>query len=203
MILNNQGDFMTRTFLKFVCFLSITLFSSFALATEEKYTIDPAHSFVVWRIDHLGFSKQMGKWPANGTILLDQGNPDKSKVDVTIQMNQLVTGNSELNKHLMGPMFFDESKYPAATFVSQKIKLISKDLAEIMGDLTLHGVTKSVKLDTKLNKLGKNMINDKPSVGFSADAVIHRSQFGVKGFLPMVGDQVNLLIDVEAQKDSK
>jgi len=97
----------------------------------------------------------------------------------------------------------DESKYPAATFVSQKIKLISKDSAEIMGDLTLHGVTKSVKLDTKLNKLGKNMINDKPSVGFSADAVIHRSQFGVKGFLPMVGDQVNLLIDVEAQKDSK
>jgi len=169
-------------------------------AAEEKYTIDPMHSFIVWRVDHLGFSTQTGKWPANGLILLNNTDPSKSKVDVTIKINSLVTGIPELNKHLEESMFFDSTKYPTATFVGQKINLISKDTADVRGNLTLHGITKPVTLHVHLNKMGQNPVNDKMSVGFSADTAINRSDFGIKAFLPMVGDKVHLVIDVEAQK---
>lgn len=185
-------------------FTTLFLIISYAtFAAEEKYTIDPLHSFVVWRIDHLGFSTQTGKWPTNGFILLDNNDLSKSKVDVTIKINSLITGIPELNKHLEAPLFFDAAKYPIATFISQKVNLLSKDTADVQGNLTLHGVTKPVTLQVHLNKMAQNPVNDKMSVGFSADTAINRSDFGIKGFLPMVGDKVHLVIDVEAQKDAK
>lgn len=194
---------MKRNFIYFLIFL-FSIFTCIAsYAVEEKYTIDPLHSFVVFRINHLEFSVQTGKWPVNGSIWLDNNDHTKSKVDVTIKINSLVTGIPELNKHLEAPLFFDEEKYPAATFVSNKINLLSKDTAEIQGNLTLHGVTKLVTLHVHLNKMGQNPVNDKMSAGFSAETVIYRSDFGIKGFLPMVGDKVHLVIDVEAQQDSK
>ena len=194
---------MKRNFIYFltVLFSMITCVASYA--AEEKYTIDPQHSFVVWRVDHLGFSTQTGKWPVNGVIFLDKNDPAKSKVDVSIKINDLITGIPELNKHLAESLFFDSATYPTAVFVSQKINLISKDTADVQGNLTLHGVAKSVTLHVHLNKMGQNPVNDKMSVGFSADTAINRSDFGIKGFLPMVGDKVHLVIDVEAQKDSK
>lgn len=185
----------------FTILFSISSYTTFA--AEEKYTIDPLHSFVVWRVDHLGFSTQTGKWPANGFIWLDNNDPAKSRVDVTIKINNLITGIPELNKHLEAPLFFDSEKYPTATFVSNKINLLSKDTAEVQGNLMLHGVTKPITLQVHLNKMGQNPVNDKMSVGFSADTAINRSDFEIKGFLPMVGDKVHLVIDVEAQKDAK
>lgn len=193
---------MKRTLIYFFAIL-FSIISYTAFAAEEKYTIDPQHSFVVWRINHLEFSAQTGKWPVNGFIWLDNNDPSKSKVDVTIKINSLVTGIAELNKHLEAPLFFDAAKYPTATFVNNKINLLSKDTAEVQGNLMLHGVTKPVTLHVRLNKMGKNPVNDKMSVGFSAETVIYRSDFGIKGLLPMVGDKVHLVIDVEAHKDSK
>ncbi len=194
---------MKRNFIYFLTFLFFIIACVTSYASEEKYTIDPQHSFVVWRVDHLGFSTQTGKWPANGFIWLDNTDPSKSKVDVTVKINSLVTGISELNKHLEGSLFFDSAKYPTATFVSTTINLLSKDTADVQGNLTLHGVTKPITLHVHLNKMGQNPVNDKMSVGFSADTAINRSDFDIKGFLPMVGDKVHLVIDVEAQKDSK
>ncbi|EKD70756.1 MAG: hypothetical protein ACD_46C00412G0001 [uncultured bacterium] len=194
---------MKRNFIYFIALLFSFFVCITSYATEEKYIIDSQHSFVVWRVDHLGFSTQTGKWPANGFIVLDNKDPSKSSVDVTININSLVTGIAELNKHLAAPLFFDTTKYPTATFVSNKVNLLSKDTADVQGNLTLHGVTKPVTLHVHLNKMGQNPVNDKMSVGFSADTVINRSDFDIKGFLPMVGDKVHLVIDVEAQKDSK
>ena len=178
----------------------LSMISMHGMAAEEKYTIDPMHSFVVWRVDHLGFSKQTGKWPINGFILLDQNDPAKSKVTASIKINDLVTGIAELNKHLEGSIFFDSAKYPEAIFTSQSIKLESKKSADITGNLTLHGVTKSISIPVTLNKLGQNPVNEKMAVGFSAETSIKRSDFDIKGFLPMVGDTVHLLVDVEAHK---
>lgn len=193
---------MKRNLIYFFTIL-FSIISYTAFATEEKYTIDPFHSFIVWRINHLEFSAQTGKWPVNGFIWLDINDPAKSKVDATIKINSLVTGIPELNKHLEAPLFFDAEKYPSATFISNKVNLLSKDTAEVQGNLTLHGVTKPVTLHVHLNKMGQNPVNDKMSAGFSAETVIYRSDFGIKGFLPMVGDKVHLVIDVEAQKDAK
>ncbi|PIZ04187.1 MAG: hypothetical protein COY58_05915 [Gammaproteobacteria bacterium CG_4_10_14_0_8_um_filter_38_16] len=183
---------------------STALFFCFAsYAAEEKYHIDPAHSFLVWHVNHLGFSNQTGKWPINGFILFDQAHPSKSKVAVLIHIHNLVTGIPALNKHLEGALFFNTTQFPTATFVSNKIILTGKNTAKIEGILTLHGISKPIAFIAKLNKAGKNPVNDKMSLGFSASTQLTRSDFDIKGFLPMISDTVKLNMDVEAQLDSK
>jgi len=181
--------------------LVFLLISFNVFAKSETYTLDPSHSYVMWRISHFGFSHPTGKWPANGTLLLDQNAPQKSKVNIIIQLADLDTGNPELNKHLNSPLFFDASKYPTATFVSNKIELVGKNKAKVYGILTVHGVSKPIILDTTLNKAAENPITNKPTVGFSATTHLNRSDYGLTSFLPGLSDNVDLSIEIEASKD--
>ncbi len=191
---------MKRNLLFVITFLFSIFTCVTTFAAEESYKIDPSHTFVLWHIDHLGFSTQTGKWPVNGTVLIDENDPQKSKVDVVIKVADMITGNAELNKHLEGESFFDTKKYPTATFVSNKVEITSKTTANLQGVLTLRGVAKPVTLNVALIKIGKNPVTEKPTAGFSATTTIKRSDFGINAFLPMLGDSVKLDIDVEAQK---
>ncbi len=168
----------------------------------DTYTLDPDHSYVLYDINHLGFSTQSGKWKnVNGTISLDEQNPAKSKVDVTIKVgDDLVTGNPELDKHLKGEQFFEVAKYPIATFVSDGVITSNNKTAQVHGILTLHGVSKPVTLDAVFNKKAPNIITNKMTVGFSAKAKLKRSDFGMTTLIPALGDDVTLDIDVEAYK---
>ncbi|WP_411550296.1 YceI family protein [Legionella maceachernii] len=170
-------------------------------AAPETLTLDTKHSYVLWRVEHLGFSTQAGKWYiSNGTVTLDKDNPQTSKVEVVIDLANVTTGIPELDKHLQGPLFFDVTKYPKATFVSKKVNVLSENTAKVEGLLTLHGVTKLVTLDVTLNKVGKNPITNKMTVGFSATTTIKRSSFGIKTLIPQVGDDVKIEIGAEAYK---
>lgn len=169
-----------------------------SVQAAETLIIDNQHSYVLWQIEHLGFSTQAGKWYVNGTLILDKDKPENSKVDATIKIADIVTGLPELDKHLMGALFFDVAKFPTAHFVSNKVEVTGKDTAKIEGILTLHGVSKPVTLDVKLNKVGQNPIYDRMTAGFTGTTVIKRSDFGINGFLPQVGDDVKLDIAVEA-----
>src|ERR1700722_16437591 len=71
------------------------------------YTIDPAHSYVLWHINHFGFSNPSGKWFVNGNLTVDEKNPQNSQVQVTINLMDMVTGNKELEDHLKSAKFFD------------------------------------------------------------------------------------------------
>ncbi|MBA2651792.1 MAG: YceI family protein [Tatlockia sp.] len=179
-------------------FLLLLSFTPYAEPVELK--LDPQHSYLLWRVDHLGFSTQSGKWYVNGTLMLDKDNPANSKVEVSVKLSELVTGIPELNKHLLGPLFFDVAKFPKATFVSNKVEVLSKTTAKVHGLLTLHGESKPLSLDVTLNKVGKSPITDKDTVGFSATTVIKRSDFGIKSLVPQVGDEVQIEINAEAIK---
>lgn len=168
----------------------------------DTYTLDPQHSFIGYRVNHLGFSEQVGKWPATGTLILDKDKPENSKVSVKVNVGDLVTGIAELNKHLLGPLFFDAGQYPVATFVSTKVESTGNDTAKVYGTLTLRGVSKPVVLDVKLNKAGTNPITEKMTAGFSAKTQIKRSDYNVKAFVPAVSDEVALDIEAEAYKAS-
>lgn len=166
----------------------------------QTFNLDKQHSSVRWEVDHFGFSTPSGKWLATGTLDLDEKNPANSKVEVTIDIADMITGIPELDKHLRGALFFDAEQFPIATFVSDKIEITGKKTAIIKGNLTVRGITKPVTLDVKLNKHAKNPINNKETVGFSATTTIKRSQFGIKTLLPKLGDKVKLVIEVEAYK---
>ncbi len=169
----------------------------------ETYTLDPTHTYVLWHINHFGFSNPSGKWMAEGTLVLDEAKPQNSKVTATIHMNELSTGLAKLDEHLKDKDFFDVAQFPTATFTSQKVVMTGKDSATVSGTLTLHGVTKPVTLHVKLNKAGMSPITNKKTVGFTATAELKRSDFDIKAYLPNLGDNVKINIESEASLAGK
>jgi polyisoprenoid-binding protein YceI len=164
----------------------------------ESYIFDPSHSFVTYHISHFGFSNPSGKWPVNGKLILDPAKPENSKVMATIQIADIDSGVAALNDHLRGKLFFDAAHFPTATFVSNKVTPTGADSAKVEGVLTLHGVSKAVTLDVKINKTGFNPITEKKTVGFAAHTQILRSDYGIVTLLPEIGDPVIIDIDAEA-----
>jgi len=188
---------------KWISFLIVSLTCLFVPVANaaDTYTIDPNHSYVLWHISHFEFSHPSGKWMvAEGTLNLDKDKPLNSKVNVLIHVNDMITGIPELDKHLKEPLFFDTTKYPQATFVSNKVTLTGKDSAKVQGVLTVHGISKSIILNVKLNKMGISPITNKETVGFTATTNIKRSDFGISTLLPGLGDEVQINIEAEAFK---
>jgi len=176
--------------------LSTTSFSLQAAAAQ--FVIDEKHSYVLWRINHLGFSNQTGKWFVTGSLVLDKEQPQLSKVSIKIDMSKIITGIPELDKHLKDASFLDVAKYPESTFVSDKVEVLSNITAKVQGQLTLHGVTKPITLMVTFNKEGKSPITDNVTVGFNATTKLKRSDFGIMTLLPSLGDEVDIEISAEA-----
>jgi len=170
---------------------------------NETLTLDPTHSYVEYNISHFGKSIQSGKWFANGTVNLDQKNLDKSSVNVTIQVNTLTTGLDKLNEHLLSKDFFNAESFPTVTFASNKVVSAKDGKFVVDGMLTLHGVTKPVKLNVVSNGISINPMNKLNTAGYTATTTIKRSDYGISAYVPAVGDEVKLTIDVEAQDLTK
>lgn len=183
-------------FLKIIFIFLLT--ASFSAQAAENYKLDSSHTFVMWHINHFGFSNPTGKWMANGTLVLDEAHPANSKVNATIVVGEINTGIPKLDEHLKSADFFDVAKYPTATFVSDQVSVTGKDTANVHGILTLHGVSKPVTLKVKLNKLGMSVISNKKTAGFTATTTIKRSDFNISKYLPGLGDEVKLDIESEA-----
>lgn len=174
------------------------LLAGTAAAHAETYTLDPMHTAVAWRINHFGFSNPSGKFMhIDGTLQFDAKNPTATKVNVTIPVGDIDTDIPALNEHLLGSAFFDVAKYPTATYVSTSVDMTGKDTALMHGKLTVHGVTKPVDLHVKINKIGINMMG-RETVGITATTHLKRSDFGMTAYLPGLSDNVDLIIDSEA-----
>lgn len=171
-----------------------------AAQAADTYQIDASHTHVGFTISHMGFSETYGVFKnVSGTLTLDQAKPQASKVDVTIDVASIDTANEKRDEHLKSDAFFDVAKYPTMTFKSTKVEVTGKDTATVTGDLTLHGVTKPVGLVVKLNKAGESPMRKGVQVaGFSALGKLKRSDFGIKTYVPMIGDEVTIAISTEA-----
>lgn len=195
---------MTQFFARWASiFVALFVVSTAVQAAPETFTLDKNHSYVLWSIEHLGFSTQTGKWYATGQLVLDKDHPEQSKADISINVAGVITGLPELDKHLKSKLFFDVDQYPKATFVSDKVQVLGKDTGDVSGILTLRGISKPVVLHVTFNKSGINPITNKMTVGFSATTSIKRSDFGLNALLPALGDAVDLKIEVEASQDKK
>ncbi|HAU0772251.1 TPA: YceI family protein [Legionella pneumophila] len=195
---------MKRIYRHFIAsILAVFALPSYVYAEPQTLTLDNQHTYVLWRVKHLGFSTQAGKWYASGQLVLDKDNPQQSKVNVTINVDDIVTGIPELDKHLKSKLFFDTKQFPTATFVSNRVEVMGKNKAKVYGMLTLHGVTKPIILNVILNKAGINLLNDRETAGFSATTSLKRSDYGIKALIPEVGDDVEIEIEAEAYLDKK
>lgn len=162
------------------------------------YVADPSHSKITWSVTHFGFSTYVGQFPGvMATLKLDPRALGATALEATIDTTKLGTLNAALDTHLKSADFLDVAKFPQATFKATSVKSTGERTAEIIGDLTLHGVTRPVTLQASFNQGGLNPIDKKYSLGFQAKGVIKRSEFGVKSYVPNIGDEVTLEIDTE------
>jgi len=174
--------------------------ASMALAAE-KYTLDSSHSQVVFSYDHLGFSKTYGMFSGfECEIMFDAANPAASTVTVSMPTKSMFTGWEQRDAHFMSDDFFGAQDGDMITFTSTSIEVTGEDTALITGDLTLNEVTKSVVLDAKLNQTGDHPMAGKAWAGFDATTTLLRSDFNVGAFAPAVGDEVQVMISLEAMK---
>ena len=182
----------------------IALAAAFALASAPvfagTYTLDPTHTQVVFSWNHFGYSNptaQFGK--VEGTLNFDEANPTKASVEVKIPLASVNSNVPKLDEHLQKDEFFDSAKYPDATFKSTKVeKGAGKNKLKVIGDLTLHGVTKPVVLDVTVNKVGEHPMRKAPAAGFEASTTVKRSDFGISKYVPMVSDEIKIHITSEA-----
>lgn len=162
------------------------------------FKLDKRHARIVFSTTHLGFSTYYGFFgDLDGKLDYDPASPAASALEIAVNLNGLVTNDSELDENLKAPDYFDVAKFPVATFRSTKIEVTGAADGKITGDLTLHGVTKPVVLDVTLNRGGKHPVTQEYVLGFNATGKLSRSDFGIRTLVPLVGDQVELTISCE------
>ena len=173
-----------------------------AFAQSSTWTIDPNHSQVNFAIKHIQISTVRGSISGvTGNVIWDDKDPTKSSVEATINATTVTTNNEKRDGHLKSPDFFNVEKFPTMTFKSTAVTGTSGKL-QVVGDLTLAGVTKSVTLDVDGPTPPQKSMGGKLASGFSATGKLKRSDFnfGSKYTEPSLGDEVQFTLDIEALK---
>jgi polyisoprenoid-binding protein YceI len=170
-------------------------------AAAETYALDPSHSQAMFSYEHLGYSTTWGLFSGfEGQVVFDKDAPANSTVSVSIATEKLFTGWPERDTTFLSADFFNAEKNPAVTFASTAIEVTGDATGKITGDLTINGITKSVVLDTTLTRHEPHPVEGKDWLGFTAETVLKRSDFGMGAFTPFIGDEVQVRISIEAGK---
>jgi polyisoprenoid-binding protein YceI len=153
----------------------------------EKYTIDPAHTSVIFGISHMGY--------------LDEANPAASSFQLTIDAASIDTNDAKRDGHLRSADFLSANEFPTITFQSTSVAAEKNDKGEtvyqVKGDLTMHGVKREVTLPLRLLKVDMSPMDNKKHSGFLCETRLARSEFGMTNMIPGVGDEVAVTISFE------
>lgn len=185
--------------------LAVSSFGVMSLPSlADTYVIDTkgAHASINFAIQHLGYSVLTGRFDKfEGEFTYDPAKPEASTVNVTIDTTSVNSNHAERDKHLRSPDFLNVEKFPQATFVSKSIKVDADDKGEfdIIGDLTLNGVTKSITVEVEKVGEGKDPWGGYRA-GFSGEAEIKLKDFNVKMDLGPASQTVKLALEVEGIK---
>ncbi|MDB5352707.1 MAG: hypothetical protein JWN86_3954 [Planctomycetota bacterium] len=161
------------------------------------YKVDPVHSALTFRVKHMNTSYAYGRFDTiSGTFAIDEANPAKSSFDFTVKTESVNTGNAGRDKHLAADAFFNAKQFPTISFKSKSVSSAGKNTFEVVGDLTLHGVTRPITVMIELTGTGKDM-RGTAIAGIESVFTIKRSDFGMKQMLNAVGDDVKIMLASE------
>lgn len=185
--------------------MSLAVVASPAFAAD--WTIDSAHSHVGFAVKHMMISNVNGSFSkVTGKVVYDGKDLSKASLEANVDVNSINTNEPKRDEHLKNKDFFDAAKYPSITFKSKSIKGNAKSKFKITGDLTMHGVTKSVTLDADpLSQVIKDP-SGKERMAATAKTVVNRKDFGMSfdknmdNGGAMVGDNVTITLEVELVK---
>jgi polyisoprenoid-binding protein YceI len=166
-----------------------------ATVQDGAYSVEPLHTRVLFSVSHLGFTTWYGEFTkVTGSLDLSPKSVGKSTLEIHIPVDSISTSNTKLDGELKDAPWFDAAQFPEMVFKADKVTETGKGTAKVAGALTLHGVTKPVTLTVKFNGAGTNVLDKKYTVGFEVSGKIKRSDFGMKTYLPLIGDDVDLII---------
>jgi polyisoprenoid-binding protein YceI len=174
--------------------------------TTTTWAIDPAHTHVAFAVKHLMISTVRGRFAAvSGTVVTDEADPARGTAEIEIDAASIDTRESQRDAHLKSADFFDVENFPKLIFKSKRITDVKGNAFKLIGDLTIHGVTREVALDVTSDGRGKDPWGGERSA-FTATTAIKRSDYGLTwnqaleagGFL--VGDDIKISLDVELVK---
>jgi len=169
-----------------------------AAAQAGSWKIDPNHTSAQFSVRHLGVSTVRGAFmKVSGSATYDSSDASKISLEATIDANSVDTRVEMRDNDLRSPNFLDVQKYPTITFHSKQVKVAAPGKVQIVGDLTIHGVTKEVSLDVDGPSAPIKDPWGNQRVGASASTKISRKDFGVNGLPAVVGDEVTITIDAE------
>jgi polyisoprenoid-binding protein YceI len=167
-------------------------------AQVQTWNIDPAHTAAQFSVRHMGISTVRGAFTkVSGSIQYDPSDPAKTTIEATIDANSVDTRVEKRDNDLRSPDFFDVAKYPALTFKSKRVETAGSGKMKVVGDLTIHGVTKEVVLDVDGPTAPIKDPRGNLHMGASATTTVNRKDFGVNGAGAAVGDDVPITIDME------
>lgn len=166
-----------------------------------SYKVDPNHTQVTFGVSHMGFSEYRGRFTGvEGTLQIDPHHVAATRLDVDVPVSSVSTTSAKLDGELKSADWLDAGKYPQMRYRSIKVTPIGAGRARIEGELTLHGVIHPVTLQARFVGAGVDPIAKVYTVGFEATGSLERSAFGVKTYVPLIGDKVDLTLAGSFQK---
>jgi polyisoprenoid-binding protein YceI len=172
-----------------------------AAVTGGSYAVEPNHTQILFSLSHLGFSTYYGQFSgASGTLSLNPRDPAKSRFDIRVPVDSVSTSSAKLTEELKGTAWLDAAANPTIAFRSTKVVPGPHGTAQVSGTLSLHGQTHPVTLHARFVGAGINPLTKKYTVGFDLTGTLRRSEWGVKTYVPMVGDTVTLTISAAFEK---
>jgi polyisoprenoid-binding protein YceI len=176
-----------------------------SLLPPGTWKVDPAHSSVEFAVKHMGIATVRGKFTKFDGTLEVGPTLAESRAYGKVEVASIDTGEPDRDAHLRSPDFFDADSYPEITFESTRVEPIDDDSSTVHGNLTMHGVTKDVKLEVVFEGTDTDPWGNE-RVGLTATGTLNRSDFDMKfnqalgsGNL-LVGDRVNMSLDISAVK---
>lgn len=174
-----------------------------------QWTIDPAHSMIEFRVKHMMFTTVRGQFGSfRGTLDVNPDRPEQSHVEGSVDIESIKTGDADRDNHLRSADFFDAESHPQMSFRSTRIEAKGDNEYRVHGDLTIRGVTRSVRWDVEAAELGKDPWGNQ-RMGFSAETRINRKDFGLTWNVALetggvlVSEDVKILAEVQAVRSSQ
>jgi polyisoprenoid-binding protein YceI len=171
--------------------------------TTGTWTIDASHSLAEFSVRHMMVSTTRGQFKSvTGSAFIDENDLTNSSVEATIDVSSITTRDEKRDEHLRSADFFEVETYPAITFKSTSVKKSGGDSYDVVGDLTIRGVTRPVTLKTTFNGIGTSPWGQSVA-GFEADTEISRKEFGLEWNVALetggvlVGDKVKIHLEAE------